>query len=58
MRYELIEDKVGWIVRCEGQDLARFDAQSMALDDIARRLKAADTSVPSSVAVRYQTRTA
>lgn len=56
MRFEIVEDADEWIVRSEGAEIARFATQETALLDVAERLRGADNSQPSSVAVRYQSR--
>lgn len=58
MRYEVVEDEQGWSVQCDGLELARFDHQDAALNDVADRLRAVDTSVTSSLSVRYKVRAA
>lgn len=56
MRYEVVEDAGEWIVRSGDQELARYRDQDRALTDVADRLRSADRSEPSSLAVRYQAR--
>lgn len=56
MKFEVVESAGEWIVRREGQELARFAAQDEALNDVAARLREADASQPASLAMRYQRR--
>lgn len=42
MRYEVVEVDGEWIVRHSGVEVARFDGQNSALDDVARRLREAN----------------
>jgi hypothetical protein len=54
MKFEVIEDIAGWIVRRDGVELARFHDQDAALADIAARLRACSNRAFSySLAVRY-----
>ena len=56
MRYEVIEVAGEWIVRSEGVELARFAAQSTALDYVATRLRAVGANPgPVSLRVSYGT---
>ena len=57
MKFEVIESSEGWIVRCDGVELARFGEQEQALADVAKRLGAANVVETSySVAMRYAAR--
>ncbi len=47
MKYEVVEATGTWIVRCAGLEVARFDGQSAALQDVARRLR--DETRPDGV---------
>ncbi|WP_293906049.1 hypothetical protein [Phenylobacterium sp.] len=58
MRYEVVEDQDGWIVRSEGCELARFGDQDTALQDVAARLRDGDPSMPAALSVRYRSRMA
>jgi hypothetical protein len=58
MRFEVVEDADGWIVRSEGCELARFRDQDAALQDVADRLRDVGSGQPASLAVRYRPRTA
>jgi hypothetical protein len=59
MKFEVVEDDGGWIVRRDGVDVARHREQEQALADIAERLRAdrhADPDVSYSLTMRYQAR--
>ncbi|MFN3582489.1 hypothetical protein [Phenylobacterium sp.] len=56
MKFEVVECGGEWIVRREGQEVARFGAQDEALNDVAARLREADASQPASLSMRYQRR--
>ncbi len=56
MRFEVVEDSGEWSVRNDGRELARFEDQDAALQDVADRMRDADSSVPASISVRYQAR--
>ena len=57
MKFEVIECSGGWIVRRDGVELARFDEQLEALNDIAERLRAAsEVEASYSLAMRYAAR--
>lgn len=58
MRYEVVEDSDVWVVCSEGRELARYGDQDRALQDVAERLRSADTDTPSSVSVRYSRKSA
>lgn len=53
MRYEVVEELGEWVVRNEGGELARYEDQDRALQDVADRLRDADTAEPASLSVRY-----
>jgi hypothetical protein len=56
-KYEVIEQAGDWIVQHEGVELARFEQQALALNDVAQRLADADVGeAGASFAVRYQAR--
>lgn len=57
MKYEVVEQLGEWIVRRNGQELARFSEQLTALADVADRLQQRPQAEASySLAVRYQPR--
>lgn len=56
MRFEVIEQTDGWIVRGNGCELGRFADQHKALNDVAGRLRDADVSEPASLSMHYQNR--
>ena len=57
MKFEVVENAGEWIVRREGEELARFVEQDLALSHVAERLREADvTDGGASVSVRYQSR--
>lgn len=58
MRFEVVEESGEWSVRSDGRELARFNDQDTALQDVAARLRDADSSIPASISVRYQARSA
>lgn len=58
MRFEVVEDVDGWIVRREGAELGRFANQGLALQEVADRLRDADASAPVALSMRYQNRAA
>lgn len=58
MRFEVVESAGEWIVRGEDRELGRFADQDAALRDVADRLRAADSSEPASLAMRYENRAA
>ncbi len=54
MKFEVVEDLSGWIVRRDGVEIARFGDQDAALADVAERLQACSNPTFSySLAVRY-----
>lgn len=55
MQYEVVETTGAWIVRYAGLELARFDVQSAALQDIARRLRdESRAGGTTKLSLRYQ----
>lgn len=58
MRFEVVESAGEWIVRREGEEVARFAAQDQALSHVADRLRNVDAAGGASLAVRYQARRA
>ena len=59
MKFEVVEDDGGWIVRRDGVEVARHPEQEQALGDIAERLRDdrhADADLSYSLAMRYQVR--
>jgi hypothetical protein len=56
MRYEVVENYGEWIVRRGGQEVARFDNQEKALNEVAARLREADATQTAALSVRYQMR--
>lgn len=56
MRFEIIEMAGSWIVRSESIEIARFDSQAKALEDVAVRMRDADRTKSASLAVRYEAR--
>ena len=57
MKYEVIQSNGEWVVQSEGLELARYQDQSAALDDVAVRLREVDPGeAPVSLRVRYQAR--
>lgn len=57
MKYEVVESAHGWIVQCDGLELARFDEQLEALNFVAERLSDPDHADCSySLAMRYMAR--
>lgn len=57
MKFEVIEETGGWIVRCDGVDLARFADQEAALADVGARLRhGSDQALSYSLAVRFLVR--
>lgn len=55
--YEVVESAGEWIVRHAGQEVARYDLQSAALQAVAERLRQ-ETAGEAAVAfaMRFQTR--
>lgn len=56
MRYEVVENFGEWIVRRGGEEVARYDDQDKALNDVAERLREVGEGEPASLSVQYQTR--
>lgn len=57
MRFEVIEQAGTWIVQQQGEEIARFDRQVLALDEVARRLRDAHVGdAGAALSVRYQPR--
>ncbi|WP_334162164.1 hypothetical protein [Phenylobacterium sp.] len=57
MKFEVIEQAGTWIVQQQGEEVARFDRQILALDEVARRLREADVGdAGAALSVRYQAR--
>ena len=56
MNYEVIESAGQWIVHGDGVELARFDHQNDALNDVAERLRDAGPGDETiSLRLSYQT---
>jgi hypothetical protein len=58
MKFEVIESGGEWIVRREGDEVARFAAQDLALGHVADELRKAEAAGPASLAMRYERRSA
>jgi hypothetical protein len=57
MKYEVIEQSGDWIVQHQGVEVARFPEQTLALNEVARRLGEAQVGeAGASLSVRYQAR--
>lgn len=56
MKFEVVEAGGEWIVSREGQELARFPGQDEALNDVASRLREADTEQSATLSMRYERR--
>ncbi|MDB5445531.1 MAG: hypothetical protein JWQ97_848 [Phenylobacterium sp.] len=55
--YEVVEAAGEWIVRCSGQEVARYEAQATALQAIAECMRKERTGdAPVSFAMRFQSR--
>jgi len=55
--YEVVEAAGEWIVRQGGQEVARYDAQTAALQAVAERMREeAASDQPVSFAMRFETR--
>jgi hypothetical protein len=54
MKYEVIERMGDWIVREDGVEVGRYDFQTRALDEVARRLRQAPSGVSAALSMRYQ----
>lgn len=57
MRFEVVESAGEWIVRREGEEVARFARQDEALSHVADSLRNAGEGV-ASLAMRYQAKRA
>lgn len=59
MVYEVVESGGQWVVRHEGLEVARFEAQLKALQDVSRRLKERESAGGrASFALRFEPRQA
>jgi len=61
MKYEVVEATGAWIVRHAGLEVARFDGQAAALQDVARRLgetPQARSDGPAKLSLKYRAREA
>ncbi|RAK58715.1 hypothetical protein DJ021_02310 [Phenylobacterium hankyongense] len=59
MRYEVVESAGEWIVRHRGVEVARFERQGAALEEVARRLRGSPVEDESaSLAMRFEPRRA
>ena len=58
MKYEVIEAGGEWVVRHLGLEVARFEAQRLALQDISERLKEDAPAGVASLALKFEARTA
>lgn len=56
MKYEVVETGGEWVVSQDGRELARFAEQDLALNDVAGRLREADTDQPATLCMRYAPR--
>ena len=57
MKFEVIEQAGVWIVQQQGEEVARFDRQVLALDEVARRLRDAQVGdAGAALSMRYQAR--
>lgn len=56
MKFEVVENGGEWIVRRDGEEVARFAAQDLALSHVADRLREGDATAGASLSVRYQAR--
>lgn len=57
MKFEVVEQRGAWIVRCDGVEKARFDEQQRALTDVSERLRGLGlTRCAVSLAMRYEAR--
>jgi hypothetical protein len=57
MRYEVVESHGEWIVHHHGVEVARFESQNLALDEIARRLRqSGPPTAPASLSMRFARR--
>jgi hypothetical protein len=58
MKFEIVESAGEWIVRREGEEVARFEGQDQALTHVAGRLREAETLGSASLSVKYEPRRA
>lgn len=58
MKYEVVEAAGEWIVRCEEAEVARFEGQAAALQEVARRLRDSEPQAAAQLALRFQSREA
>ena len=59
MKFEVVEQRGAWIVRCDGVEKARFAEQQRALTDVSERLRSLGrNSSAVSLAIRYEPRDA
>ena len=57
MKFEVVEDSGGWIVRRDGVEVARHGHQGDALADVGERLRVEDDDELSySLSMRYSAR--
>jgi hypothetical protein len=56
MRFEVVETAGEWVVRRNGEELARFTGQDEALHDVAARLRGCDASQSAALSVRFERR--
>lgn len=54
MRFELQQVGAEWVVARDGVELARFETQQLALDDVAARLQAeGDPGAPNGLSLNF-----
>jgi hypothetical protein len=57
MKYEVIEQADAWVVAEQGVEVARFERQVLALDEVARRLRDAPVGeAGAALSMRYRAR--
>jgi hypothetical protein len=57
MKFEVVEESGGWVVRRDGVEVARHGQQGDALADVGERLRGEDDEKRSySLAMRYSPR--
>lgn len=56
MKYEVQESAGEWIVRLHGVEVARHPDQGAALNEVARRFRAADRAAGASFGLRFEAR--
>ena len=56
MKFEVVESTGQWIVRHCDEEVARFDQQASALDEVSRRMRGAKSGEAASLAVRFEPR--